>query len=199
MSSQTSYQEKRNLEETPEPDSSSSESASGNKPTFVIQKHDASSLHYDFRLEINGSLKSWAVPKGPSTDPSEKRLAIPTEDHPLEYGSFEGVIPEDQYGGGTVMMWDTGSYENIKTEDGETVSAGECYENGQIEVALHGEKIDGGYVLVRTGGNNSDDNWLLIKMDDGQADARRNPTGTENKSVKSGRTMEQIAKEGQDE
>src|SRR5690625_3535491 len=120
MSNQTSYQEKRNLDKTPEPESSSSGSALGNKPTFAIQKHDASSLHYDFRLEIDGALKSWAVPKVPSTDPSVKRLAIPTEDHPLEYGSFEGVIPVDKYGGGTVMLWYVGSYANIDTQTGTT-------------------------------------------------------------------------------
>lgn len=191
MASEKSYHEKRDLDESPEPDGSATSSSDG-KPQFVIQKHDASNMHYDFRLEIDDTLKSWAVPKGPSTDPGDKRLAIPTEDHPLEYTDFEGVIPEGQYGAGTVMLWDRGSYKNIKTDDGATVPMTDCYENGQIEVRLEGEKIKGGYALVHTG-KNMDDNWLLIKMDDEHADARRNPTSTENKSVKSGRTMDKIS------
>ena len=194
MSKNNTYNEKRDLEKSPEPSDSGS-AGSGDRPVFVIQKHDASSLHYDFRLEIDGSLKSWAIPKGPSTDPSDKRLAIPTEDHPLDYADFEGVIPEDQYGGGTVMVWDTGTFENLKKKDGSEVPLPTCYENGQIEINLKGEKISGGYALVLTGSHKMDDNWLLIKMDDDDADARRNPTSTENKSVKTGRTMKQIENE----
>lgn len=105
-----SYEEKRNMDETPEPSSSGSKKSSGNHPIFVIQKHDASNLHYDFRLEIEGALKSWVLPKGPSTDPSQKRLAIPTENHPMDYADFEGVIPEDEYGAGPVMVWDCGTF-----------------------------------------------------------------------------------------
>jgi DNA ligase D-like protein (predicted 3'-phosphoesterase) len=186
------------MEETPEPESSKNSTSPDNEPIFVIQKHDASSLHYDFRLEIDDVLKSWAVPKGPSTDPSEKRLAVPTEDHPMEYRDFEGVIPEGQYGGGTVMVWDTGRYENIKMKNNEKMSMNECYENGQVEINLKGKKISGGYALVRMGGSN-DAKWLLIKMDDEQADARRNPVSTENKSVKTDRTMDEISKEEYDE
>jgi DNA ligase D-like protein (predicted 3'-phosphoesterase) len=158
----------------------------------VIHKHDASTLHYDLRLEINGVLKSWVVPKGPSTDPSDRRLAIPTEDHPLEYAGFEGVIPEEQYGGGTVMVWDRGTFRNITEKDGELQPADAAWENGHLLVELDGEKISGGYALHRTGVNR-DSNWLLIKMDDEHADARRNPVSSQPKSVASGRTMKQIA------
>lgn len=187
MNKHTSYEEKRNLDATPEPAPSDGKTSSGRDPLFVIQKHDARSLHYDFRLEIDGTLKSWAVPKGPSTDPSKKRLAIPTEDHPLDYAEFEGIIPEDHYGAGVVMIWDRGSYKNIKTQDDKTMSMSDCYKEGQIEVSLQGEKIKGNYALIRTV-----ENWLLIKMDDEEADARRNPVSTQAKSVKTGRTIREI-------
>jgi len=160
----------------------------------VIQAHDASSLHYDFRIEVEGTLKSWAVPKGPSTDPREKRLAIPTEDHPLDYSDFEGVIPEDQYGGGTVMVWDRGVYQNITTKDNEVVPMSKALDQGHALIRLYGKKLSGGYALQRTGeGENA--RWLLVKMDDEEADARRNPVSTEPKSVLSGRTIEEIAEE----
>ena len=196
------YESKRNLERSPEPrgGKGKSGSGSGKRPRFVIQKHDASTLHYDFRLEIDGVLKSWAVPKGPSTDPRDKRLAIPTEDHPLDYGGFEGVIPEDEYGGGTVMIWDQGTFRNITEKDGELQPLDKAWNSGHLLVELHGEKISGGYALHRTG-SKKDANWLLIKMDDEAADARRNPVSSQPKSVKSGRTIKQIAKEegGDDE
>ncbi|MDX1613128.1 MAG: DNA polymerase ligase N-terminal domain-containing protein [Candidatus Promineifilaceae bacterium] len=187
------YREKRHFEETPEPQGGSQ--AVSDRPIFVFQKHEASSLHYDFRLEVDGVLKSWAVPKGPSTDPSEKRLALPTEDHPLEYADFEGVIPEGEYGAGTVMVWDIGPYQNLraeKEEDGLSMSA--SHDDGQIEVWLEGEKLQGGYALVRTDSGDNE-RWLLIKMDDDEADARRNPTSTEPKSVLSDRTLDEIAAE----
>jgi DNA ligase D-like protein (predicted 3'-phosphoesterase) len=160
----------------------------------VIQKHDASTLHYDFRIEVDGVLKSWAVPKGPSTDPREKRLALPTEDHPLDYADFEGVIPEDQYGGGTVLVWDTGPYDNITEKDGKTVPADKALDRGHLLVRLHGKKLQGGYALQRTG-TGKKSRWLLVKMKDDDADARRNPVSTEPKSVLSGRTLAQIARE----
>jgi DNA ligase D-like protein (predicted 3'-phosphoesterase) len=188
------YREKRDFRRTPEP---SGEGGGGhsNGPIFVIQKHDASSLHYDFRLEVNGVLKSWAVPKGPSTDPSVKRLAIPTEDHPLDYGDFEGVIPEGEYGAGTVMVWDTGPYRNLRAEkDGDGASMEESLDEGQVEVWLDGHKLRGGYALIRTG-SGGDDNWLLVKMKDDEADARRNPTSTEPKSALTGRTLADIRAE----
>lgn len=192
------YRSRRDFSRTGEPQSHRSRAGSTDCPCFVVQKHDASSLHYDFRLEIGGVLKSWAVPKGPSTDPRDKRLAIPTEDHPLEYARFEGVIPEDEYGGGTVMIWDRGTFENLSEKDGESLSLEHAWKKGHLAVALRGEKISGGYVLQRTG-NAADSKWLLIKMDDDQADARRNPVSTQRKSVASGRTMHQIGQEeGQD-
>ncbi|WP_127844731.1 DNA polymerase ligase N-terminal domain-containing protein [Psychroflexus aestuariivivens] len=189
------YEEKRDFNKTDEPKGDSKKS-SGDQPIFVIQKHDANQLHYDFRIEIDDSLKSWSVPKGPSTDPSDKQMAIPTGDHPLDYADFEGVIPEDEYGGGTVMIWDKGTFENIKKDDnGNLISLKKSYENGTVEVNLKGEKIKGGYALVEMESGDMEGNWLLIKMDDDKADARRNPTSTENKSVESGRTLNEIEKE----
>ncbi|NBB93531.1 MAG: DNA ligase [Gammaproteobacteria bacterium] len=185
---------RRDFDRSPEPRGGAVRSASGDAPRFVIQKHDASTLHYDFRLEIGDVLKSWAVPKGPSTDPRDKRLAIPTEDHPLEYAEFEGVIPEDQYGGGTVMIWDRGTFRNITEKDGERQPLEAAWENGHLLVELRGEKLSGGYALHRTG-SKQDANWLLIKVEDEAADARRNPVSSEPKSVESGRTIEQIARE----
>jgi DNA ligase D-like protein (predicted 3'-phosphoesterase) len=159
----------------------------------VIQKHQASSLHYDFRIEVDGVLKSWAVPKGPSTDPSVKRLAVPTEDHPLGYADFEGVIPEGEYGGGTMIIWDRGTYRNLKEEDahGEVLSLEDQIENGHVTIWLEGQKLRGGYALIRTG-KGEKPRWLLIKMDDDGADARRNPTSTEPNSVKSGLNLEEM-------
>jgi DNA ligase D-like protein (predicted 3'-phosphoesterase) len=184
------YAQKRDFRRTPEPHEGKRKPSE--KPLFVIQKHDASNLHYDFRLEVDSVLKSWAVPKGPSTDPAVKRLALPTEDHPLDYADFEGVIPEDEYGGGTVMVWDTGTYRNLREKkEGDGASMRESLDQGKVEVWLQGQKLQGGYALIRTG-DSDDARWLLIKMDDEEADARRNPTSTENKSVLSGRTMEEI-------
>jgi len=191
------YQSKRDFSSTPEP---SGDGADESQSRFVIQKHDASSLHYDLRLEIDGVLKSWAVPKGPSTDPSDKRLAMPTEDHPIDYIDFEGVIPEDEYGGGTVLVWDTGTYQNETTDDdGEDVPPDVAFEQGHISFALRGQKLSGGYALTRTG-SGDDTRWLLVKKDDDEADARRNPTSTEPESVLTGRTLEDIEEEeGEDE
>jgi len=191
------YAAKRDFERTPEPEGDKRRKG-GERPIFVIQEHDASSLHYDFRLEIDGVLKSWAVPKGPSTDPREKRLATPTEDHPLDYAEFEGVIPEDEYGAGTVLVWDTGPYDNISEKDGEPIEAAEALEKGHLSVRLFGKKLEGGYTLVRMG-DEADADWLLIKMRDDDADARRNPVSTEPESVLSGRTIEEIAQEAADD
>jgi DNA ligase D-like protein (predicted 3'-phosphoesterase) len=184
------YREKRDFRKTGEPQGEKKKSSA--EPIFVIQKHDASRLHYDFRLEVDGVLRSWAIPKGVSTVPREKRLAVPTEDHPLEYGDFEGVIPEGEYGAGTVMVWDTGPYRNLRGEKkGDGASMKKSLEDGKVEVWLEGKKIQGGYALIRTG----DGRWLLIKKKDEAADARRNPTNTEPKSVLSGRTLDEIAAE----
>jgi DNA ligase D-like protein (predicted 3'-phosphoesterase) len=198
-----SYKKKRDFHKTPEPGEGDVQfDWASKRPIFVIQKHRASTLHYDFRIEVDGVLKSWAVPKGPSTNPSEKRLAVPTEDHPLGYADFEGVIPQDQYGGGTVLVWDRGSYRNLKESEGdedEPLPVSQQIENGHATIWLEGEKISGGYALIRTG-SGDDARWLLIKMDDDRADARRNPTSTQPKSVKSDRSMEEIrAQEGERE
>lgn len=184
------YKSKRDLDSSSEPSSSKKPAGKpNNKPIFVIQKHDASHLHYDFRLEINGVLKSWAVPKGPSTNPADKRLAVETEDHPMEYATFEGVIPEGHYGAGPVIVWDTGTFDNIKEKDGKTVSLNQSYKNGQIEIDLHGKKLQGEYTLIRTVPAD-EKKWLLIKMRDEYADARRNPIKTQPESVLSGKIIE---------
>jgi DNA ligase D-like protein (predicted 3'-phosphoesterase) len=188
------YKEKRDFRKTPEPSQGEVKFDWAEKrPIFVIQKHDATNLHYDFRIEVDGVLESWAVPKGPSTDPSVKRLAIPTEDHPLEYADFEGIIPKGEYGGGTVLIWDRGSYSSLKQGEGgaDPPSVAQQLEDGHATLQLEGQKISGGYALIRTG-SGDDRRWLLIKMDDEGADARRNPTSTEPKSVKSGRTLDEI-------
>lgn len=165
----------------------------------MIQKHDASSLHYDFRLEVDGVLVSWAVPKGPSTDPREKRLAVQTEDHPLNYAGFEGVIPEGEYGAGTVMIWDKGRYRNLRANKGpHSRSMESSLKEGLIEVSLEGRKLKGGYALKRTG-TGKKPRWLMIKMKDDDADARRNPVSSEKRSARSGRTLAQIAKHGKGE
>lgn len=186
------YERKRDFEKTPEPKGGGRKRSKA--PMFVVQEHAASTHHFDFRLEVDGALKSWAVPKGPSTDPSEKRLAVPTEDHPLEYGDFEGVIPKDEYGGGTVSIWDRGTFENITEKDGEIVEAAKALADGHLLFRLSGEKLEGGYALQRTG-KGEDANWLLIKMRDDAADARRKPVKSQPKSVKSGRTVAEIRKQ----
>lgn len=189
------YKDKRDFDNTDEPSNGDvSFDWADERPVFVIQKHDASSLHYDFRIEVDGTLKSWAVPKGPSMDPSDKKLAIPTEDHPLDYADFEGVIPEDEYGGGTVMIWDRGCYRNLKDDK----SVADQLDDGHATIWLEGEKICGGYALTRTD-SGDDERWLLVKMDDDEADARRNPTSTENKSVATERTLKEISKEESDD
>jgi DNA ligase D-like protein (predicted 3'-phosphoesterase) len=184
------YQKKRDFRRTPEP--SGKGASTSPEPIFVIQKHAASHLHYDFRLEVDGVLKSWAIPKGPSTDPKDKRLAVPTEDHPLEYADFEGTIPEGEYGAGTVLVWDTGSYRNLTEKKGEAIPMGQAVAHGHVKVWLEGQKLKGGYALTRfrTG---KDESWLLVKTDDEAADAHRNPVATEPQSVLSGRTLEEIA------
>lgn len=156
------YNKKRNFKTSPEPTEHARVKKHA-KAIFVVQKHDASHLHYDFRLEMNGALKSWAVPKGPSKKVGEKRLAVETEDHPLGYATFEGTIPEGNYGAGTVEVWDHGTFENIKYEDEKLVPLSRCYQDGHIEIALHGKKMHGNYALVRMDGDNKK-NWLLIKM-----------------------------------
>jgi len=179
------YKAKRNFGKTPEPGAKRARKT-GN--SFVIQKHAARRTHFDFRLEHDGVLKSWAVTKGPSLDPSQKRLAVRTEDHPLEYGGFEGVIPKGEYGGGPVMIWDEGTWEPIGDPD-------EGLKKGDLKFRLNGKRLKGDWVLVRmkkdrTGGKR--ENWLLIKKRDEFAGDGEEPTEEYDTSVKTGRTMNQI-------
>lgn len=186
------YSQRRDWTSTPEPSADAElEGLAREGPLFVIQKHDASTLHYDLRLEVDGVLKSWSLPRGPSTDPRDRRLAVPTEDHPLAYASFEGVIPQGQYDAGAVVVWDRGTYENLR-EAREGVSMGGSVEEGRIEVWLAGEKIRGGFSLVRFRGG-EDEAWLLVKMEDAEADARRDPTSEDPESVVSRRTVEEVS------
>jgi DNA ligase D-like protein (predicted 3'-phosphoesterase) len=156
-------------------------------------------MHWDFRLEVGGVLRSWAVPKGPSTDPREKRLAVATEDHPLDYADFEGVIPEGEYGGGTVIVWDAGPYRSLGRDDDEKPDIEDALDAGQAEFWLEGRKLRGGYALVHARPGGDEDAWLLIKMKDEGADARRNPVSTEPESVLSGRTLAEVAREAGDD
>jgi DNA ligase D-like protein (predicted 3'-phosphoesterase) len=185
------YRKRRDTRRTPEPPAR--RGRAGKRPRFVIQEHEASSHHFDFRLEVDGVLKSWAVPKGPSTDPREKRLAMAVEDHPLDYADFEGVIPEGEYGAGAVIVWDCGSYDNLTEEEGAEKPVAQALADGHLLVGLHGKKLEGGYALQRMDPPD-DKRWLLIKLKDRAADARRRPTSTEPRSVASGRTVAELAK-----
>src|ERR1700694_6020998 len=188
------YREKHDFKITPEP-----RGRVARRPdralSFVIQKHAASHLHYDFRLELNGVLLSWAVPKGPSLDPADKRLAMHVEDHPIEYGSFEGIIPAKQYGGGTVLLWDRGT----GIPKGDPVV---CYAKGHLKLELDGEKLKGGWTLLKThgskyGGKSGDKAWLLIKENDSfaQRGAEARIVDDAPESVLSGRSLEDIAEQ----
>jgi DNA ligase D-like protein (predicted 3'-phosphoesterase) len=199
------YERKRDFSKTSEPSGKrgrkTAQKRAGSKPKrrhprFTIQKHAATSLHYDFRLEIDGVLASWAVPKGPSTNPADKRLAMRTEDHPMEYLEFEGVIPKGEYGAGPVIVWDRGVFENIsETRKGEPLTLEQGLEKGDLKVFLLGEKIRGAYALVRTSKPGDREQWLLIKKKGEGADRRRNPTSTQPESVLTGRTIERVRKE----
>jgi DNA ligase D-like protein (predicted 3'-phosphoesterase) len=195
------YERKRDFSKTAEP--SGKKKARGKKtkarrrhPRFTIQKHSATSLHYDLRLEVDGVLASWAVPKGPSLDPRDKRLAMRTEDHPMDYLEFEGVIPKGEYGGGPVIVWDRGVFQNIsETKSGKPMKLSEAIEKGDVKFFLLGEKVKGAYALVRTSKPGEREQWLLIKKRDEGADARRRPTSSQPESVLTGRTIEQVRKE----
>ena len=182
------YKRKRDFTRTKEPDDRASFASSGHR--FVVQKHAAGRLHYDFRLELEGVLKSWAVTRGPSLDPAEKRLAVRTEDHPLAYAEFEGIIPEGEYGGGTVMLWDEGEWEPLHDPH-----AG--LEEGMLHFRLHGQRMTGGWALIRMKPRDGEkrENWLLVKERDEEADDSDPLLAKNQKSVRTGRKMEQIAKD----
>jgi bifunctional non-homologous end joining protein LigD len=190
MSGIGEYRNKRDFSRTEEPEGEVRFEDSGH--SFVIQKHAASRLHYDLRLELNGVLKSWAVPKGPSLDPAEKRLAVHVEDHPVEYGSFEGTIPRDQYGGGTVMVWDTGTWEPVGNPEKD-------YEKGKLTFHLHGKKLKGIWSIIRMKGDKGSDNWLLHKKRDDHAisEQKYRVIDEQSLSVLTGRSMEEIT-DGED-
>src|SRR4051812_37747787 len=186
------YAEKRDFTKTAEPKAGLSKDK--DHLMFVIQKHDASRLHYDFRLEMDGVLKSWAVPKGPSTDPKTKRLAMMVEDHPFDYRNFEGIIPQGEYGGGTVIVWDEGTYEPIEEIKGKRAQEKHLLQqlkSGSLKIKLYGEKLQGEYALEKTNGM-GENGWLLIKKKDvyaSPADITKN-----DKSVLSGKTIETMEK-----
>jgi bifunctional non-homologous end joining protein LigD len=186
------YRTKRDFKVTPEPSGDGSARKSKSKPLrYVIQKHRASQLHYDFRLEWNGVMMSWAIPKGPSPDPSVKRLAMQVEDHPIEYSGFEGVIPPGEYGGGTVMIWDTGTWVP------EVPDADAALKKGDRKFTLRGTKLKGSWVLVRTRGfgkNPSRSSWLLIKHKDEYA-RKGDITAEQPRSATTDRTLAQIARD----
>ncbi|HUW32488.1 MAG TPA: DNA polymerase ligase N-terminal domain-containing protein [Planctomycetota bacterium] len=182
------YKTKRDFTRTKEP-SGKAKKGKTMQPIFVVQKHQATRLHYDFRLEIDGVLKSWAVPKGPSMNPADKRLAVMVEDHPYDYRDFEGTIPEGEYGAGTVMIWDQGTFE---MQEGD---AADALERGALKIRLNGKKLRGGFALVRTAMGGKKENWLLIKEKDEFAQAKSNILEDEPDSAASGRTMDEISRE----
>jgi DNA ligase D-like protein (predicted 3'-phosphoesterase) len=205
------YREKRDFKRTPEPGAggpakgkSKQKAKSKAKrarrpkrahPRYAVQKHDARSLHYDLRLEVDDSLASWAVPKGPSTDPAEKRLAMRTEDHPLEYLEFEGVIPEGEYGAGPMIVWDRGVFANVTEKKGRSIPLADGIEHGHIHIVLAGEKLRGGYALNRVSKEGERERWILVKTKDDDADPEQDPVSDEPRSVISGKTIEELADE----
>lgn len=180
------YRRKRRSGRSPEPPGRRRRRKSDPGPRFVIQHHAARSDHYDFRLEIDGVLVSWAIPKGPSTNPKDRRMARRTEDHPLEYQEFEGVIPDSEYGAGRVIVWDHGTYANRTDHEMST-----CLGRGHLSFRLDGDKLRGGYALTRIR-EGREETWLLMKRRDEDADARRNPVRSEPESVLSGRTLDEL-------
>src|SRR4051794_38241136 len=184
------YRRKRHFDKTAEPAGKPAKARRAGKLSYVIQKHAATRLHYDFRLELNGVLKSWAVPKGPAFDPNEKRLAVEVEDHPIEYATFEGSIPEGQYGAGEVIVWDRGKWQPVGDPH-------EGLRKGKLEFDLDGEKLHGRWVLVRINSRerSSKPNWLLIKRHDdfSQPLTKYDVTSDQPQSVKTGRSLEELS------
>ena len=180
------YRRKRNFGKTSEPPGAAEESPA-RQPRFTVQKHHARRLHYDLRLEIEGVLRSWAVPKGPSLNPQEKRLAVQVEDHPLKYGDFEGVIPAGQYGAGKVIVWDQGAYECL----GEERDCATAWKMGKLDLRLHGHKLRGMWLLVKLKGK-EDNQWLLFKKNDEYADLERDIIADAPQSVLTGLDINEI-------
>ncbi len=188
----TEYRRKRDFTKTKEP--SGGRAARTKKLAFVIQKHAARNLHFDLRLELDGVMKSWAVPKGPSLDPAVKRLAMQVEDHPIEYNAFEGTIPAGEYGGGTVMVWDRGTYKYGGDDPDPVEGLRRGYEKGDFKFVLQGKRLKGSWVLVRTRrGDPKRAQWLLIKHRDDHADPGSDVVAENTTSAVTGRTMEEIA------
>ena len=186
------YRRKRDFSKTAEPKGGDAKQAK--KLAFVIQKHDASHLHYDLRLELDGVMKSWAVPKGPSLDPAVKRLAMEVEDHPIEYNKFEGTIPQGEYGGGTVMLWDRGTYAYGGSDPDPIDGLRRGYQKGDFKFVLNGKRLKGSWALVKMRRNQSGKpQWLLIKHRDEYAVPGSDVTGDRLTSVATERTMEEIA------
>ncbi|MFC8869300.1 DNA polymerase ligase N-terminal domain-containing protein [Streptomyces sp. NPDC057148] len=193
------YRGRRDFGRTGEP-AGRGASTRGGEPRFVVQIHDASTLHFDFRLQVADVLRSWSVPKGPSADPGDKRLAVPTEDHPLEYEEFEGVIPAGEYGGGTVIVWDRGTYEPLSHDRrGRPVDFGESLAHGHARFRLHGAKLRGEYALTRFRGGRDgeeDEAWLLVRTATGGASrGRGTPDPRRARSAGTGRTLARVAAE----
>jgi DNA ligase D-like protein (predicted 3'-phosphoesterase) len=179
------YRNKRRSGRSPEPSGKRRRRRASRAPHFVIQHHAASTDHYDFRLEIDGALVSWAVPKGPSVNPKDKRMARRTEDHPMEYEKFEGVIPEGEYGAGRVIVWDRGTYSSDR-------DMADALKRGHLSFSLDGEKLHGGFALTRIR-QGKDEAWLLVKKSDDDADGRRKPVRSQPESVLSGRTLDEVS------
>lgn len=191
------YSKKRDFSRTSEPSGSAAAKTEG-RPRFSVQKHQSKRLHYDLRLEVEGVLRSWAIPKGPSLDTKTKRLAVPTEDHPLDYIDFEGTIPEGEYGAGTVIVWDIGTYENTTSADGKEVPIAEALEKGHATFILSGKKLRGGYALTRTG-RGKNERWILVKMKDDFAMPDIDVLEAEPDSALTGRSVEEVAEEEKDD
>lgn len=181
------YQAKRDFGKTPEPAGDAPVQSPDADRIYVIQKHHAGHLHYDLRLESGGVLKSWAVPKGPSLDPADRRLAVEVEDHPLDYAGFEGTIPEGEYGAGTVIVWDRGTF---RPQGGASFEA--MLEKGSVKIEIAGEKLTGGFALVRTAFGGKKNSWLLIKEKDAQARPGSAVTDEAPRSVVSGRDVDDL-------
>ncbi|MFI0809240.1 DNA polymerase ligase N-terminal domain-containing protein [Streptomyces echinatus] len=188
------YRGKRDFGRTREP-SGQAPAAGGDRPRFVVQIHDARRMHFDFRLQVDDVLRSWSVPKGPSGDPGDKRLAVPTEDHPLEYEEFEGTIPKGEYGGGTVIVWDRGTYEPLSHDRrGDPVDFAESLERGHATFRLHGSKLHGEYALTRfRGGRDEEEAWLLVRKGPARSAGHGTPDPRRARSVRTGRTLAQVA------